>query len=135
MNCVVLFLAVRLADCFHILDGYDGWINSTNKTVDSEANTTTHRDSDVEISFKIIAYILVISLAFFGNLIVIFIILKTKSLRTKFNIYFVNLAVADMAMPTICMWIHLVNSDGRYWKLGEFLCKTHNFFNGKTASD
>ncbi|XP_045212365.2 QRFP-like peptide receptor [Mercenaria mercenaria] len=84
-------------------------------------------ESDFDSGMKYGFYILSFVVAIIGNLFIIIVILKTKSLRTKFNMYIVNLAAADFLMPTVCMWIHLANSGSDKWLLGSFLCKIHTF--------
>ncbi|XP_052069256.1 QRFP-like peptide receptor [Mytilus californianus] len=67
-------------------------------------------------------------ISFFGNLTLIVVILSTKSLRTKFNYYILNLAVADILVPLTCMWLHLVTDfNPSKWILGSFFCKINTF--------
>ena len=102
-----------------------------NGTLDVDAIFGIKKDTEFQIILKYIFYVLSMIIAFFGNLSVIFVILRTKSLRTKFNIYIVNLAFADLFMPIVCMWIHLINSLNHKWIFGEFMCKIHTFVQGK----
>jgi len=63
---------------------------------------------------------------FFGNGLVIFIFLKTKSLRTPTNMFVVNLAVSDACMM-FCMGPPVtVNAFvQRYWMYGAFACQLY----------
>lgn len=106
-----------------------------NLTVNSsvDLNELLHRDEEDAFSFrmKLGFYLLAFIVALLGNLCVITVILRTKSLRTKFNMYIVNLALADLMIPLFCMWIQLVASLNMQWILGKFLCKIHTFVQGK----
>ncbi|CAG2216533.1 QRFP-like peptide receptor [Mytilus edulis] len=87
-----------------------------------------HEMPDDEKAIKIFAYAVAMFLSFFGNLTLIVVILSTKSLRTKFNYYILNLAVADILVPLTCMWLHLVTDfNPSTWILGSFFCKINTF--------
>lgn len=91
-----------------------------------------HEMPDDEKAIKIFAYAVAMFLSFFGNLTLIVVILSTKSLRTKFNYYILNLAVADILVPLTCMWLHLVTDfNPSTWILGSFFCKINTFSQGK----
>lgn len=84
-----------------------------------------------EKAIKIFAYVIAIIISFFGNLSLIVVILSTKSLRTKFNFYIINLAVADILVPSTCMWLHLINDFyPSKWILGTFFCRINTFSQG-----
>lgn len=101
-----------------------------NGTFDIDTLFDKEEESDFDVGLKYCFYILSFVVALIGNLCIILVILRTKSLRTKFNMYIVNLAVADFLMPSVCMWIHLVSSSSDQWLLGSFLCKIHTFVQG-----
>ena len=101
-----------------------------NETLDFDEFLKKQKESDFSIGIRYGFNILSFIIAFIGNLCIIIVILKTKSLRTKFNLYIVNLAVADFLMPSLCMWIYLVSSTSNQWLLGSFLCKIHTFVQG-----
>lgn len=61
-----------------------------------------------------------------GNGIVIYIFLKTKSLRTPTNMFVVNLAVSDLIMMTTMGTPVIVNAyTQRYWMWGNLGCKIY----------
>ncbi|XP_060578180.1 QRFP-like peptide receptor isoform X2 [Ruditapes philippinarum] len=109
------------------LPGEEYYDYDFNGTFDIDEYLKKDKESDFDIGIKYGLNILSFIVAFIGNLCIIIVILKTKSLRTKFNLYIVNLAIADFLMPTICMWIYMVNSSRDQWLLGSFLCKIHTF--------
>uniref|UniRef100_G1N336 Neuromedin-K receptor n=1 Tax=Meleagris gallopavo TaxID=9103 RepID=G1N336_MELGA len=64
----------------------------------------------------------------FGNLIVIWIILAHKRMRTVTNYFLVNLAFSDASMAafnTVINFIYALHSE---WYFGEAYCRFHNFF-------
>jgi ABC-type uncharacterized transport system fused permease/ATPase subunit len=113
------------------LPGEEYYDYDFNGTFDIDEYLKKDKESDFDIGIKYGLNILSFIVAFIGNLCIIIVILKTKSLRTKFNLYIVNLAIADFLMPSICMWIYMVNSSRDQWLLGSFLCKIHTFVQGK----
>ena len=96
-------------------------------------NAKTHEMPLQEKTIKIFAYVVAITISFFGNMTLMVVILSTKSLRTKFNYYILNLAVADILVPLSCMWLHLVNDFyPSKWILGSFFCRINTFSQGKS---
>lgn len=81
---------------------------------------------------KISTYVLAMMLSLGFNSLIIVVIAKTKSLRTKFNFYVINLACVNILIVLTCMWLHLVtNLNPSKWPLGSFFCKIHTFMQGK----
>ncbi|XP_035281116.1 neuromedin-K receptor-like isoform X2 [Anguilla anguilla] len=75
-----------------------------------------------------VAYSFVLVVAVFGNLIVIWIILAHKRMRTVTNYFLLNLAFSDAskaAFNTLINFIYAVNGE---WYFGDSYCKFHNFF-------
>ena len=67
----------------------------------------------------------------FGNGLVIYVFLSTKSLRTPTNMFIVNLAVSDsgiMFSQGPLMFINAFNSD--FWMWGPFICKLYGCLGG-----
>ncbi|UXI14324.1 neuropeptide GPCR A24 [Sarcoptes scabiei] len=62
-----------------------------------------------------------------GNLIVIWIVLTNKRMRTVTNYFLVNLSIADIMVSTLNVifnFIYMLDSD---WPFGELYCKVTNF--------
>ncbi|XP_069786082.1 neuromedin-K receptor-like [Narcine bancroftii] len=81
-----------------------------------------------QIALWSITYGLVVVVAVFGNLVVIWIILAHKRMRTVTNYFLVNLAFSDAsvaAFNTLVNFIYAVHND---WYFGETYCRFHNFF-------
>ncbi|XP_061438929.1 neuromedin-K receptor [Rhineura floridana] len=75
-----------------------------------------------------LAYGAVVAVAVFGNLVVIWIILAHKRMRTVTNYFLVNLAFSDAsvaAFNTLVNFIYALHGD---WYFGEAYCRFQNFF-------
>ncbi|KAM9856995.1 tachykinin receptor 3a [Aulostomus maculatus] len=75
-----------------------------------------------------VAYSLVLAVAVFGNLIVIWIILAHKRMRTVTNYFLLNLAFSDASMAAFNTLINFIYAAHGEWYFGEAYCKFHNFF-------
>lgn len=75
-----------------------------------------------------VAYSSVLAVAVFGNLIVMWIILAHKRMRTVTNFFLLNLAFSDVAMAAFNTLINFVYAAHGEWYFGEVYCKFHNFF-------
>ncbi|XP_058266717.1 neuromedin-K receptor [Hemibagrus wyckioides] len=75
-----------------------------------------------------LAYSCVLVVAVFGNLVVIWIIVAHKRMRTVTNYFLLNLAVADAAMAALNTPVNFVYAAHGDWYFGEAYCKFHNFF-------
>ncbi|XP_023334314.1 compound eye opsin BCRH2 [Eurytemora carolleeae] len=78
-----------------------------------------------------LAYIVLWTICLFGNGCVIYIFMKTKSLRTPTNMFIVNLAVSDLCMMTTQGPPVTFNAFvQRYWMFGEIGCKVYALTGG-----
>lgn len=58
----------------------------------------------------ILAYVLIFSLCMVGNILVCFIVLKNRQMRTVTNIFILNLAISDVLVGIFCLPITLVDN-------------------------
>ena len=84
-----------------------------------------------EIAVKVTLGVVLEVIAIIGNLLVITIVVKFKRMRTTTNFYLVNLAVADLLVASMPVWIHVVDSLNEFWQFGSFLCKFNPFMQSK----
>ncbi|XP_062826359.1 neuropeptide Y receptor type 2 isoform X1 [Anolis carolinensis] len=70
----------------------------------------------------IAAYSLIILLGFIGNSLVIYMIVKYKTMRTVTNFFIANLALADLMVDTLCLPFTLAYTLLDEWKFGAVLC-------------
>lgn len=75
-----------------------------------------------------VAYSAVLAVAVFGNVIVIWIILAHKRMRTVTNYFLLNLAFSDASMAAFNTLINFIYAAHGEWYFGEAYCKFHNFF-------
>ncbi|RWS30567.1 tachykinin-like peptides receptor 86C [Leptotrombidium deliense] len=69
-----------------------------------------------------------------GNIMVIYIILKVKNMRTKTNVFFLNLSIADLMMATLNAMFNFVYMINSNWIFGDKYCKINNFVANLTVS-
>ncbi|XP_029544514.1 neuromedin-K receptor-like [Oncorhynchus nerka] len=75
-----------------------------------------------------VAYSSVLAVAVFGNLIVIWIILAHKRMRTVTNYFLLNLAFSDASMAAFNTLINFIYAAHGDWYFGEAYCRFQNFF-------
>ncbi|XP_033645433.1 trissin receptor-like [Asterias rubens] len=75
----------------------------------------------------ILSYSLTFFFGFLGNLLVIFVIARNRSMHTVTNFFLANLAVADLFVSLFCTIPKLLWFVSSSWEYGDFLCKFHNY--------
>lgn len=70
----------------------------------------------------ITAYSLIILLGLLGNVLVIYMIIRYRTMRTVTNFFIANLALADLLVDTVCLPFTLVYTLLDEWKFGAVLC-------------
>ncbi|XP_048852611.1 tachykinin receptor 3a [Brienomyrus brachyistius] len=81
-----------------------------------------------QVALWSVAYSSVLAVAVFGNLVVIWIILAHKRMRTVTNYFLLNLAFSDVAMAAFNTLINFIYAAHGEWYFGKAYCKFHNFF-------
>ena len=71
----------------------------------------------------IIIYSLIVLISMFGNLLVLFVILKNKRMRTKTNILMANITVSDLMMTIFNIPFNMARIILNDWPFGVILCK------------
>lgn len=75
-----------------------------------------------------LAYGVVVAVAVLGNLIVIWIILAHKRMRTVTNYFLVNLAFSDASMAAFNTLVNFIYALHSEWYFGANYCRFQNFF-------
>ncbi|XP_075465037.1 neuromedin-K receptor [Ascaphus truei] len=75
-----------------------------------------------------LAYGSMVAVAVFGNIIVIWIILAHKRMRTVTNYFLVSLAFSDASMAAFNTLVNFIYALHNEWYFGEAYCRFHNFF-------
>lgn len=94
------------------------WANLTNQFV----------QPSWRIALWSLAYGVVVAVAVFGNLIVIWIILAHKRMRTVTNYFLVNLAFSDASMAAFNTLVNFIYALHSEWYFGANYCRFQNFF-------
>ena len=79
---------------------------------------------------SIVLYSLVFIVGLLGNVLVIVVIIKFKSMRTLTNVFLVNLTIGDILVILICVPLTLAGQIYRKWIFGDVLCKLTPFIQG-----
>lgn len=76
---------------------------------------------------------LLMFIGFVGNVLVPYVVSKTRDLRNSTNYFLVNLSVADLILLIVCPPTAVVelNSRPEVWTLGEFMCKLQMHFKSR----
>ena len=82
----------------------------------------------------IVAFVSMVLVAAGGNIIVIWIVLAHKRMRTVTNYFLVNLAVADAAISLLNTLFNFVYMMYQNWPFGRFYCKFCLFISNGTIS-
>ena len=72
--------------------------------------------------------IILITLAFLGNVLICVAVLRTPGLRTVPNMFVTNLAVSDILMAVVCMPISLCVLISGEWPFSAMVCDLQGFF-------
>ncbi|XP_011303990.1 allatostatin-A receptor [Fopius arisanus] len=81
---------------------------------------------DIRVIF-ITLYSIVFFFCFFGNLLVILVVMYSRRMQGITNFFLANLALADLCVGIFCVYQTLINYLMNCWRLGDFLCKTYMF--------
>ena len=90
--------------------------------------TNQFAQSPWRVALWSLAYSAVVAVAVFGNLIVIWIILAHKRMRTVTNYFLLNLAFSDASVAAFNALVNCVYAAHGDWYFGATYCKFHNFF-------
>ena len=94
-----------------------------------------YRKSNWEVIIKSLIVGVIMLVGLIGNGILIFVILKVKSLRhSSVNILILNMALADFLTSLYLPWVSLVDNIYQFYQLPAFFCKIQNFFESKFAT-
>ncbi|XP_078094690.1 substance-P receptor-like isoform X1 [Mustelus asterias] len=95
---------------------------------DTEPLDTKFLQPKWQIALWALAYSLIVAVAVCGNLVVMWIILAHKRMRTVTNYFLVNLAFAEVSMAAFNTVINFVYAIHNEWYFGLGYCRFHNFF-------
>ena len=112
--------------------------NTSNQTVDSMASDDecpAYFTTTAERVSKLIAYITIFVISMTGNILIIYVVRKTKNVQRNVNYLILNMAVSDLFIPAFVIPTKIVqiilDIDGNRWLItglgGEITCKLVHF--------
>lgn len=81
----------------------------------------------MNISWKICTFVPLIAFGLYGNFILIYLIVRTRSLRSPTNMIIANMALADFFTLLICPTMFMINDFYQNYQLGCVGCKLEGF--------
>lgn len=81
-----------------------------------------------QVALWAVAYALIVVVAVVGNVVVMWIILAHKRMRTVTNYFLVNLAFAEASMAALNTVVNFSYAVHNEWYYGTAYCRFHNFF-------
>ncbi|XP_071392020.1 substance-P receptor-like [Centroberyx affinis] len=114
----------------------DPLFNTTDSHASNGTNGSTNCTDDFnqfvqpvwQITLWAIAYCSIVAVSVVGNVVVIWIILAHKRMRTVTNYFLVNLAFAEASMSAFNTAINFAYAVHNEWYFGLVYCRFHNFF-------
>ncbi|XP_059251316.1 pyroglutamylated RF-amide peptide receptor [Mustela nigripes] len=67
--------------------------------------------------------VLIFALALFGNSLVVYVVTRSKAMRTVTNIFICSLALSDLLISFFCIPVTMVQNISDTWRGGAFVCK------------
>ncbi|XP_045139301.1 trissin receptor-like isoform X1 [Portunus trituberculatus] len=77
----------------------------------------------------LLLYSVVFVFAFFGNLLVVLVMVLHRRMRSHTNFFLTNLAVADLCVAVFCIYQNFAMYVIQDWYFGKFLCLMYQFVN------
>uniref|UniRef100_A0A8C5L0W1 Pyroglutamylated RF-amide peptide receptor n=1 Tax=Jaculus jaculus TaxID=51337 RepID=A0A8C5L0W1_JACJA len=71
----------------------------------------------------LLAGVLIFALALFGNALVIYVVTRSKAMRTATNIFICSLALSDLLIVFFCIPVTMLQNVSDNWLGGAFICK------------
>lgn len=108
-----------------------------NKTHTSKENLTFsfyYQHSSAVAAMFILAYTFIFLMCMIGNMLVCFIVLKNRQMRTVTNMFILNLAISDLLVGIFCMPTTLVDNLITGWPFDNIMCKMSGLVQGMSVS-
>ena len=85
------------------------------------------RKADWELGVKTVAFIVVVMLGIVGNVLLLSVVLRNRSMRSPTNLLIANMAVADLVTLAVLPWVFICIDCFQNYILGEVGCKAQGF--------
>ncbi|CAG09719.1 unnamed protein product, partial [Tetraodon nigroviridis] len=87
----------------------------------------------VAVSY-VLAYLSIFLLCMVGNILVCFIVMENRRMRTVINLFILNLAISDLLVGIFCIPTTLVDNLITGWPFSRIVCKMSGFVQGVSVS-
>lgn len=134
----VLLSAVAASEASEC-DDFDGFLSGVDSMIDAVDTRMipypgTMRDvSWWEAVIKVTFYVILFFVSLVGNVFVVWTVYRNRTMRSPTTYYLVNLAICDLMVTLLCVWVHLVVDLTEGWVFGAFFCKFSSFAQGKIS--
>ncbi|XP_055917880.1 neuropeptide FF receptor 2 [Eupeodes corollae] len=98
--------------------------------IDFPQDRIWYRIPEWEVILKVTTFVPVIVFGIASNLIIVYLIIQNRALRTPTNMLIANMAVADTAALLICPIMFMYNDFYQNYMMGFWGCKTEGFIQG-----
>ncbi|XP_033014995.1 substance-P receptor [Lacerta agilis] len=102
--------------------------NGSNASTDASLDGNQFVQPGWQVALWAVAYALIVLVSVVGNLVVMWIILAHKRMRTVTNYFLVNLAFAEASMAAFNTLVNFTYAVHSVWYYGPFYCRFQNFF-------
>jgi hypothetical protein len=85
------------------------------------------RKADWELGVKTVAFIVVVMLGIVGNVLLLSVVVRNRSMRSPTNLLIANMAVADLVTLAVLPWVFTCIDSFQNYILGEVGCKAQGF--------
>lgn len=87
--------------------------------------------SYLEMSLKILIFLIIIAISFIGNYLILIVMIKFKNSRNCTNLFICNMAIADLMTTLFSAWTSLQENLFQNYTLGPVFCKIETSSKGK----
>lgn len=102
-----------------LMDGFSNQSNSSNQSLDKLPEPPLYI-----VLTSTLLYSLIFVIGILGNILVVIVILLSRSMKTTVNMYLMNLCFADVLVIIVCMPTALADIFTKeVWYFGRWMCK------------
>ncbi|XP_035167761.1 neuropeptide FF receptor 1-like isoform X2 [Oxyura jamaicensis] len=112
------------------------WANASESHLLKENYTflAYYQHSSPVAAMFILAYTFIFLMCMIGNILVCFIVVKNRQMRTVTNMFILNLAISDLLVGIFCMPTTLVDNLITGWPFDNTMCKMSGLVQGMSVS-
>ncbi|XP_075071302.1 neuropeptide FF receptor 1 [Mixophyes fleayi] len=111
-----------------------GFGNKTHVSRDNLTFSFYYQHTSTIAAMFILAYTFIFLMCMIGNMLVCFIVLKNRLMRTVTNMFILNLAISDLLVGIFCMPTTLVDNLITGWPFDNIMCKMSGLVQGMSVS-